>query len=171
MEIIPVPMSAEDEAYLQEVQRVIDYAHNQRGMEVWIMQSANRVGVSNCGIEDPRFRTYWVMGECQKDMNPADSEQFGNILKSFEALYKIVNNADAFCLIDSDPGGWAHSPLSDQDKNIQRRPQACLIKYSAKGPKTKLVDWMWLGWGRVLIPLKIIVKRTRWLLWPTPSAI
>ena len=63
------------------------------------------------------------MGECQKDMNPADPEQFANILKSFEALYKVVNNADAFCFIDSDPGGWPHSPLSDQTKIFQRCPQ------------------------------------------------
>ena len=38
MEILPVPLSREDEAYLQEVRRVVDYAKNQRGMEVWIMQ-------------------------------------------------------------------------------------------------------------------------------------
>ena len=151
MEIIPVPMSAEDQAYLQEVKRVVDYAQNQRGMEVWIMQSANRIGVSDCGVRDPRFRTYWVMGECQKDMNPADPEQFANILKSFEALYKVVDNADAFCFIDSDPGGWAHSPLSDQTK-IFNAARKLLDRYSAKGPKTKLVDWMWLGWGRVFDP-------------------
>jgi len=151
MEIIPVPMSAEDEAYLQEVRRVVDYAQNQRGMEVWIMQSANRIGVADCGIRDPRFRTYWVMGECQKDMNPADPEQFANILKSFEAFYKVVNNADTFCFIDSDPGGWPHSPLSDQTK-IFNAARKLLDRYSAKGPKTKLVDWMWLGWGRVFDP-------------------
>jgi hypothetical protein len=151
MEIIPVPMSGEDEAYLQEVKRVVDYAQNQRGMEVWIMQSANRIGVGDCAIRDPRFRTYWVMGECQKDMNPTDPEQFANILKSFEALYKVVNNADAFCFIDSDPGGWAHSPLSDQTK-IFNAARKLLDRYSAKGPKTKLVDWMWLGWGRVFDP-------------------
>ena len=53
MEILPVPLSAEDEAYLQEVRRVVDYAKNQRGMEVWIMQSANRIGTSDCGTPDP----------------------------------------------------------------------------------------------------------------------
>jgi hypothetical protein len=151
MEIMPVPLSAEDEAYLQEVGRVVDYAQNQRGMEVWIMQSANRVGISDCGTRDPRFRTYWVLGECQKDMDPADPEQFSNILRSFEAFYKIVNNADAFCLIDSDPGGWPHSPLSDQTK-IFNAARTLLDRYSTKGPKTKLVDWMWLGWGRVFDP-------------------
>ncbi len=54
MEILPVPLSSEDEAYLQEVRRVVDYAQKQRGMEVWIMQSANRIGTSDCGTRDPK---------------------------------------------------------------------------------------------------------------------
>ncbi len=147
MEIIPVPLSTEDEAYLQEVQRVIDYAQKQRGMEVWIMQSANRVAVSDCKIKDPRFRTYWVPGECQQDMDPADPQQFANILTHFEALYKIVNNADGFCFIDSDPGGWPGSPLSDQTK-IFNGARKLLNQYNVHAEKTKLIDWMWLGWGR-----------------------
>ena len=90
MEIIPLPLSAEDEAYLQEVQRVVEYAQKQRGMEVWIMQSANRVAVSDCKVKDPRFRTYWVPRDCQQDMDPANPEQFARILEHFEAFYKIV---------------------------------------------------------------------------------
>jgi hypothetical protein len=147
MEIIPVPLSVEDEAYLQEVQRVVDYAQKQRGMEVWIMQSANRVAVSNCKVKDPRFRTYWVPGECQQDMDPSDPKQFANILTHFEALYKIVNNADGFCFIDSDPGGWPGSPLSDQTK-IFNGARKLLNQYNVHAEKTKLIDWMWLGWGR-----------------------
>jgi hypothetical protein len=147
MEIIPVPLSADDEAYLQEVQRVVDYAQNQRGMEVWIMQSANRVAVSDCKVKDPRFRTYWVPGECQQDMNPADPDQFEKIVKHFEAFYKIVNNADGFCFIDSDPGGWPGSPLSEQTK-IFNAARKLLNQYNAHKEKTKLIDWMWLGWGR-----------------------
>ncbi len=147
MEIVPLPLSPEDDAYLHEVQRVVDYAQKQRGMEVWIMQSANRIGVSDCKVKDPRFRTYWVMGECQQDMNPADPEQFSKILAHFEALYKIVNNADGFCFIDSDPGGWPGSPLSDQTK-IFNGARKLLDRYNVHGAKAKLVDWMWLGWGR-----------------------
>lgn len=147
MEIIPVPLSAEDERYLQEVQRVVEYAQKQRGMEVWIMQSANRVAVSDCGSKDPRFRIYWVPRDCQEDMNPADPKQFDNILTHFEALYKIVNNADGFTFIDSDPGGWPGSPLSDQTK-IFNGARKLLDRYNVHGEKTKLIDWMWLGWGR-----------------------
>jgi hypothetical protein len=147
MEIIPLPLSAEDEAYLQEVQRVVEYAQKQRGMEVWIMQSANRVAVSDCNSKDPRSRIYWVPRDCQEDMDPADPKQFDNILTHFEALYKIVNNADGFTFIDSDPGGWPGSPLSDQTK-IFNGARKLLDRYNVHGEKTKLIDWMWLGWGR-----------------------
>jgi hypothetical protein len=146
MEIIPVPLSTEDEAYLREVQRVVEYARKQRGMEVWIMQSANRIGLSDCGTRDPRFRAYWV-NSCQKDMNPADLRQFARILDSFEALYKIVNNADAFVMIDSDPGGWPQSPVSDQIRIFQAA-RRLLDRYSLQKEKTRLVDWMHVGWGR-----------------------
>ena len=149
MEIIPVPLSAENEAYLHEVRRIVDYAQNQRGMEVWIMQSANRIAVSDCGTRDPRVRTYWV-NDCQKDMNPADPQQFERILKSFEALYRIVNNADAFCMIDSDPGGWPNSPLSDQVK-IFHAARKLLDRYNVHAQRTKLVDFMWIGWGRHIL--------------------
>ncbi len=147
MEIIPLPLTPEDEAYLQEVRRVVDYAQNQRGMEVWIMQSANRIGVSDCGSRDPRLRTYWVMGTCQQDMNPGEPEALARAMAHFEALYRIVDNADGFCFIDSDPGGWPGSPLSDQSR-IFNGARALLDRYNTHGKSTKLIDWMWLGWGR-----------------------
>jgi hypothetical protein len=146
MEILPVPLSPEDEGYLQEVRRVVDYAKRERGMDVWIMQSANRIGISDCGARDPRVRAYWV-NECQKDMNPADPQQFARILTSFEALYTIVNNADAYVMIDSDPGGWPQSPLSDQVKIFQAA-RRLLDTHSVRGRDTRLVDWMHVGWGR-----------------------
>lgn len=146
IDILPVPLSAEDEAYLQSVRRVVDYAQKQRGLEVWIMHSANRIGISDCGSRDPRFRLYWIKG-CQKDMNPAVPQQFENIMKSFEVLYRIVDNADAVCMIDSDPGGWPHSPLSEQVK-IFKGARKLLDRYSVHKRQAKLIDWMWTGWGR-----------------------
>jgi hypothetical protein len=146
MEILPVPLSTADEAYLQEVRRVVEYAQRERGMTVWIMQSANRIGVSDCGTVDPRLRAYWV-NECQKDMNPADPAQFARIERSFSALYGIVNNAGAYVMIDSDPGGWPQSPLSDQVRIFQAA-RRLLNRHAAPGTRPLLVDWMHVGWGR-----------------------
>jgi hypothetical protein len=146
MEIIPTPLSAEDSAYLQEVHRVIEYAQQERGMTVWIMQSANRIALTDCGVKDPRSRAYWING-CQKDMNPADDLQFARIQKAFDAFYQIVNNADGYVFIDSDPGGWPQSPISDQLK-IFMAARKILDRYSTKGSQAELIDWMHVGWGR-----------------------
>lgn len=146
VETMTVPLSTADKAYLEEFRRITEYAQQQRGMEVWIMQSANRVAVTDCDVADPMLRPHWING-CQKDMDPADPQQFAKIEKSFEALYQVVNNADAFCLIDSDPGGWPQSPISDQLK-IFLAARKLLDRYNLHTEHTKLVDWMWVGWGR-----------------------
>ena len=152
MEIIPLPLSTEDRSYLQEVRRVVDYAQNKRGMEVWIFQSANRIGVSDCSSVNPRERQYWVMGKtgtksgCQQDMNPANASEFVRIMSHFQTFYEIVDNADSYNFIDSDPGGWPGSPMSEQVKIFQGA-RTLLDKYSVKGEQTKLADWMWFGWG------------------------
>ena len=70
VETMTVPLTAPDKAYLEEFRRITEYAQRQRGMEVWIMQSANRVAIST-RRSDPMLRPHWING-CQKDMDPAD---------------------------------------------------------------------------------------------------
>ena len=154
MEIMPLPLSSEDESYLREVRRVVEYAQKQHGMEVWIFQSANRIAVSDLGERNPRLRPYWVpkaqgefTGPGQIDLNPAEPGNFARIMKSREALYKIVNNADGYCTIDSDPGGWVGSPAS-QLMDILKASRALIDKHCIKGKRTKLIQWLWAGWGQ-----------------------
>jgi hypothetical protein len=109
IEIMPVPLSAEDQAYLEECRRVVDYAQQKHGMEVWIMQCTNRVARDQCGVADPRHRPYWRPS--QQDLNPGKPDDLRAILESREALYRIVNNVDGVCNIDSDPGYFAGNLL------------------------------------------------------------
>ncbi len=74
MEIMPVPLSPEDRAYLEECRRVIDYAQRKHGMEVWIMQCTNRVARDRCGVADPRQRPYWRPS--QEDTQPRQAGRF-----------------------------------------------------------------------------------------------
>jgi hypothetical protein len=144
MEIIPVPLSTEDRAYLEECRRVVDYAQKKHGMEVWIMQCANRVARDHCGVADPRRRPYWRPS--QEDLDPGNPQHFKRIMASREALYRIVNNVDGVCNIDSDPGYLAGSPLSDYLKVFQGC-RALLDCHNVHGKQAKLVHWMWFGWG------------------------
>lgn len=145
MEIIPLPLSADDQAYLEEVRRVADYAQTEHGMEVWIMQAANRVAKNNLGVADPRLRPYW-RPDVQVDMNPADPEHFRIIMESHEALYQIVNNVDGVCTIDTDPGSYRGSPLEDYVR-IFNGCRALLDRHNIHGRQAKLINWMWFGWG------------------------
>jgi hypothetical protein len=144
MEIMPVPLSKEDQAYLEECRRVVEYAQKCHGMEVWIMQCTNRVANDRLGVEDPRLRPYWR--PAQKDLNPGDPQDFKAIMNSREALYRIVNNVDGVCNIDSDPGEWPGSPLSDYLK-VLNGCRALLDQINIHHKDTKLIDWMWTGWG------------------------
>jgi len=145
MEIIPLPLTAEDEAYLREFRRVVDYAQTRRGMEVWMMQSPNRVARDDCGVADPRLRPYWRAS--QVDMDPSDPAQFAAIMDSREALYRIVDNVDGVCVIDSDPGGWIGSPLSEHLK-ILNGCRELLDRRNIHRREAKLINWLWQGWGR-----------------------
>jgi hypothetical protein len=145
IDIIPSPLSREDEEYLQEVRRVVAYAREQRGMEVWALQSANRIALSDCGVRDPRLRPYWLP-EFQVDLDPGDPEQLDAILRSREPLYRIVDNIDGLVIIDSDPGGWKGSPVRAYITLLQRT-RAMLDRHAAHGPGVKLVSWLWQGWG------------------------
>ncbi|HPG69131.1 MAG TPA: hypothetical protein PLO37_19960 [Candidatus Hydrogenedentes bacterium] len=145
IEIMPVPLSPEDRAYLEECARVVDYAQHKHGMEVWIMQCTNRVAKDRCGVADPRLRPYWR--PAQEDLNPGNAEHFQAIMASREALYRIVNNAEGVCNIDSDPGFCPGSPLRDYVKVLQGC-RSLLDQYNVHGAQAKLINWMLWGWGR-----------------------
>jgi hypothetical protein len=144
IEIMPVPLSPEDHAYLEECRRVVDYAQQKHGMEVWIMQCTNRVAKDRCGVADPRRRPYWRPS--QEDLNPGKPDDFKRIMASREAMYRVLNNVDGVCNIDSDPGYCPGSPLSDYVKAL-RGFRELLDRHNLHGKQAKLVNWMWSGWG------------------------
>lgn len=145
MEIMPTPLSTEDASYLAEVNRVVEYAQREHGMEVWIMQAVNRVATNNLGVADPRHRQYWRLN-VQLDRNPADPAEVQAIADSHDALYRAVTKADGFCFIDCDPGGWPNSPVSDLI-GIFQHTRASLNKYNVHGANAKIIHWLWGGWG------------------------
>lgn len=158
IEIMPVPLSPEDQAYLEECRRVVSYAQQKHGMEVWLMQCTNRVANDRCGVADPRLRPYWR--PAQQDLNPAKPEDFQSIMASREAMYRIVDNADGVCNIDSDPGFCPGSSLSDYVKVLQGC-RAMLDQFNIHGKQTKLINWMLWGWGRQTMAVEGLVEHQR----------
>ena len=70
IEIMPVPLSPEDRAYLEECARVVDYAQHKHGMEVWIMQclrstsTAWKSGSCSAPTGWPRTGAAWPIPGC-----------------------------------------------------------------------------------------------------------
>ena len=146
MEIIPLPLSAEDQEYLEECRRVVDYAQKKHGMEVWIMQCTNRVAEDRCGVENPRSRPYWRSS--QRDLDPKNPKDFEAIMASREAMYKNIDNVDGVCNIDSDPGNSPAGCTLDDYIKVLCGCRELLDRYNIHGKKTKLIHWMWFGWAR-----------------------
>ena len=67
-------------------------------------------------------------------------------MASRDALYRILNNVDGVCNIDSDPGYYPGSTADDYLKVLQGC-RALLDRHNLRGSKTKLINWMWEGWG------------------------
>lgn len=143
MEIIPLPLSADDTAYLTECRRVVAYAQ-QHGMEVWIMQSPNRVAQHDCGVTNPRQRPYWDF-DVQVDQNPADPQQLHAILAARAVLYQHIDNADGYLTIDCDPGGWPDGSIDDFIR-IFEESRKLLDRYTLRGTAAKQICWLWFGW-------------------------
>ena len=154
IETIPLPLSTEDENYLMDFRQIIDYARNKRGMEVWVFMSANRVCISNDGISDPRLRPYWYP-HLQVDMNPGEPDEYRMIYESRKILHKYLNNADGYCIIDSDPGHWFGSPTEEFIK-IGEDNRRLIDEFNIYGKDAKLIFWMWQSWGKDDIDTNLI---------------
>jgi hypothetical protein len=144
METIPLSLSDEDEKYLMDYREITDHAHK-KGMEVWVFISVNRVCVSNDGISDPRLRPYWY-AHLQADMDPGEPDEFDMIYRSREIFHRYLNNADGYCIIDSDPGCWVGSTTEEYIK-ICETNRKLIDKYNVFGRDAKMIFWLWGGWG------------------------
>ena len=140
--IMPVPLSPADEAFLRKYPAVTDHAHRNHGMEVWIGECANNV----CERRDlpPIEARDYFGAETLKD--PGNPAQMRELIAARRVFYSIVDNADGYWIIDSDPGRWPGSP-AEQFVEIFAANRRLIDETTRLGPRAKLVYWMWQGWG------------------------
>ncbi len=142
MELLPHPLSAEDRAWLERFARIVDYAQRQRGLRVIIGSCPNNITEDARGVPIER-RDYF---DFEKRLDPGDPASLARILEARSDLYQRVPRADAYWVIDSDPGGWKGSPSSAfVDVLIGHRK--LIDRYGRRPPEQPLVYWMWFGWG------------------------
>lgn len=142
MELLPHPLSPEDQTYLERYAKLVDYAHKQRGMKVFIGSCPNNITEDARGVPIEK-REYF---DFEKRLNPGDPQALQTILEYRSDLYKTIPNADGYWVIDSDPGGWKGSPSSDFVK-ILKGHRDLIDRYCQRQAEQPLIYWMWFGWG------------------------
>jgi hypothetical protein len=140
--IMSVPLSDADRDYLTMFKEVVRYAREDRGFRwVWLGDAANNVGLpSNVPVTT---RQYYAVHSLR---DPAEPNQMKDIIESRRALYRVDSNADGYWIIDSDPGNWPGSPSQDF-VSILETNRKLIDQLTDQGRNTRLVYWIWQGWG------------------------
>lgn len=139
-EVMPPPLSAEDEAVLLDWKGIVADA-KARGLETWITQTPNcttRPEIAAKPFEKRHFYPFRV--DVRLD-DPAAREAY---FQHRAALMRVLDNADGYVTIDGDPGGYPDAT-----------PQALLDVFqhdrqtldALNRPDAQLVPWLWSGWG------------------------
>ena len=69
-------------------------------------------------------------------------------MASREAMYRILDNVDGVCNIDSDPGYLPRQPARAITSRSSQGCREMLDRHNIHGKQAKLINWMWSGWGR-----------------------
>ena len=142
--MMAVPLGSDDRSWLDMIRRVISYAQEERGLRVWVGEAANNVVDEVAGVpfEDREYFRFCA----GRMVNPADSAAMGKIAASRAQLYQVLDRADGYWVIDSDPGGWPGSATEDLVRifAVNARLKADYARADAE-----LIYWMWWGWGKL----------------------
>jgi hypothetical protein len=140
LETMPNPLTPSDKACLAKIQKVVDIAHRDFNMKVWIVICPNIAAddehASRVTFEERHFFF------CDTRVNPADPTAMDAMMAHRERLFKPLAQADAVVIIDSDPGGYANSTNKEfVDLLMQHRKMLDRLR-----PGTELVYWVNFGW-------------------------
>jgi hypothetical protein len=141
LETMPDPLTPSDRAKLDQHRRVIDMAHREFGMKVWIVLCPNIV--SNDGYA--RRATFENRSYFGSDLwvDPADRRAMDGMMTRREPLLKPLAAMDGLVIIDSDPGGYPNSSnMEFVDLLVRHRHLLDQLRPGA----IELVYWIWSGW-------------------------
>jgi hypothetical protein len=135
-ECAPMPLSPEDTRSLRTYRPVIEDAHRAE-LQCWIGFCPSVI--AKAGIRSTPWRQrslYSWMTTVHLD----DPESGPGYLRHRAEVLRQFDNADAFVVIDGDPGGYPGAPV-EEFMRILNADQAAV-------PKKLIIPWLWSGWGR-----------------------
>ncbi len=135
-EVAPMPLSDEDSATLRSYRGVIDDAHN-AGLKIWLTYCPTVISTEEVrGVPWADRSLYATTREVR--LIDEDTEQA--YLKHRSTVLRLLGNADAFVVIDGDPGSYTGAPLEEYLRILASDQRAV--------PGSAIIPWIWSGWGR-----------------------
>ncbi|MDX9972058.1 MAG: hypothetical protein RBU21_03605 [FCB group bacterium] len=140
LETMPEPLTDSDRESLAKIAKVIDTAHREHNMRVFITLCPN---VAPKDAEAAKYtfeqRPFFY---CDYRVDPADAVALGRLVDRREKLFRELAAADGVAIIDSDPGGYPGS------NNVEF---AYLLGAHRKmldrvRPGMELFYWIHVGW-------------------------
>ncbi len=141
-EAMPAPLSDSDRDELEEMRKLVEDAHACR-MDFWLTFCPNLTSRPEIAAAPFKHRHLYPF---RIDVRLDDPKAKKEYLAHRSAIFKILNNADAYVTIDGDPGGYpAAKPR--QFVEVLESDRAVIDRWGINPQQQKLIPWIWNGWG------------------------
>jgi len=135
-ETAPMPLSPEDSATLQGFRPVINDAKT-AGLECWFTYCPNVISKDEVRSLPWKDRSLYASTQVVR-LN--DESKTKSYLEHRQSVLRLIDNADAYVVIDGDPGGYPGAPIEEYLRILKSDQQAL--------PGKRIIPWLWSGWGR-----------------------
>jgi hypothetical protein len=135
-ETAPMPLSEQDAATLRGYRPVIDDA-KAAGLECWFTYCPNVISKDEVRPLPWKERSLYASTQVIRLTDEAITQSY---LKHRQSVLRLVDNADAYVVIDGDPGGYRDAPIEEYLRILKSDQQAV--------PGKRVIPWLWSGWGR-----------------------
>jgi len=135
-EVAPMPLSEDDAKVLRTFRNVVDDAHK-AGLECWLAYCPSVISKEEVrSVPWPERSLYASM----QTLRLTDENTAKAYLGHRRKVLKLLDNADAFVVIDGDPGGYPGAPVDEYVRILRNDQQAV--------PAKRVIPCIWNGWGR-----------------------
>jgi hypothetical protein len=140
-ETMPNPLTPSDRASLEKIRRVIDAAHHDFQMKVWIAQCPNVAAIDAAAAKTPFEKRHFFY--CDRRVNPADAKDVDAMMAQFERVFAPLAQADGVTIIDSDPGSYPNSSNAEFVELLMRYRR---VFDKLRPGRIEMLYWLWAGW-------------------------
>ena len=131
--------NASDRERLCIISQALDMARERFGMRTAICAAANTIGTEKAASYAFQERPYFVV---EKRVNPKDRAEVEALLEGRRNQFRLLCNADALSIIDSDPGGYIGSTNDEFAALVRGQVEL----YRSFNPSAEFIYWMLAGW-------------------------